>query len=54
MNKKTLEDKYVSSEAGFIIAGNRIYKICPACRKLVQVNKFLLGDLHICVPEKQP
>jgi LSD1 subclass zinc finger protein len=26
----------------------RIFMVCAGCRRLVQVNKFLLGSLHIC------
>ena len=31
-----------------ITAGNGIYERCPDCGKLVKLNKFLFGSLHIC------
>lgn len=31
-----------------IVAGHRIYDKCAGCGNLVQINKFLLGSLHIC------
>ena len=37
----------------YIIVGNKIYTTCGICKKLVQVNKFLLGSLHICLTEKE-
>ena len=32
-----------------IIHGSKIYVICTACGKYVQVNKMIFGSLHICV-----
>jgi len=31
-----------------IIVGNGIYEICPKCKKLVKINKFIFGSLHYC------
>jgi len=31
-----------------IIAGHKLYVICPVCNELVRINKPLLGDIHIC------
>lgn len=31
-----------------LIAGEGIYDTCPRCGKLVKLNKFLFGDLHLC------
>ena len=37
------------AQGGYAIAGSKIYSICATCKGLVRVNKFILGDLHICV-----
>lgn len=37
-----------------IFAGNKIYEICAACGKLVQLNKFIYGALHVCVDQTKP
>jgi len=36
-----------------IVAGNGIYNHCGNCGKLVQVNKFLVGSLHLCCEAKE-
>lgn len=36
-----------------IIAGNKIYDKCLDCGKLVQINKFLFGSLHVCLSEEE-
>lgn len=36
-----------------IIVGNKIYETCPGCGQLIQINKWLLGSLHICAPEEE-
>mgnify|MGYP007134671691 CR=1 FL=1 len=37
-----------------IIAGNKIYEKCGYCGRMVQLNKFLFGSLHICaLPEQR-
>lgn len=36
-----------------IIAGNKIYKNCPDCEQLIQINKFLIGSLHICLTDEE-
>jgi hypothetical protein len=28
--------------------GNKMYAICSKCQNIVQINKFVLGSLHIC------
>ena len=30
--------------------GKRIYRRCDLCGKLVCINKFILKDLHVCLP----
>lgn len=34
-----------------IVAGTGIYERCGYCMKLVKVNKFIFGDMHICLSE---
>ena len=36
-----------------LIAGNKIYQRCSYCNKLVQLNKWLVGSVHICLTEKE-
>ena len=31
-----------------IVIGNRLYRKCPTCYKMVRINKPFLGDLHLC------
>jgi hypothetical protein len=30
------------------IVGNKMYEICANCGKIVCLNKFLFGSLHVC------
>jgi len=36
-----------------IIVGNKIYERCPVCGKLVQINKFIFGSIHICLSDEE-
>ena len=37
-----------------ILIGNKLYERCPDCGKIVQLNKFFFGSMHICLtPEEQ-
>jgi len=36
-----------------IITGRGIYMWCKWCDKLVKMNKFILGSLHICLTEEE-
>ena len=36
-----------------IVAGNCIYDTCPICGKLVKLNKFIFGALHICLSDEE-
>lgn len=36
-----------------IIAGNGIYMVCLWCGKLVKLNKFIFGSLHVCLSEEE-
>lgn len=36
-----------------VIVGNGIYRVCPACGKLVKLNKAFFGDLHFCLTEEE-
>jgi len=31
-----------------IISGKHIWDRCPRCGKMIRLNKFLIGDLHLC------
>ena len=37
-----------------IVTGGKIYMRCPACGKLVRVNKPIIGSLHVCADETDP
>ncbi len=37
-----------------VSAGSKLYKLCPNCRKIVQINKWLLGSVHVCAPDNVP
>ncbi len=30
--------------------GKHVYKVCPKCRKIVCMTKWLLGSAHLCAP----
>lgn len=30
--------------------GNKLYDVCADCLEIVQLNKTIFGDLHICFP----
>jgi len=36
-----------------IIAGNKIYERCADCGKIVCLNKWLFGTLHLCITEAE-
>jgi len=37
-----------------VVVGNKLMAICKHCRKLIRVDKPLLGSYHICVlPEER-
>lgn len=36
------------SNKNIITAGNGLYSTCSKCGKIVKLNKFLFGSLHIC------
>jgi len=36
-----------------LIVGNGVYMWCKWCDKLVKMNKFILGSLHICLTEEE-
>lgn len=31
-----------------IVLGDKIYRVCDDCHKVIQVNKSLFGSLHFC------
>lgn len=36
-----------------LVVGSKIYDRCAVCGSLIQVNKFLFGDLHICLSDEE-
>ena len=36
---------------GCFVVGNKLMGKCKWCCKLVQVNKWIFGSLHVCVTE---
>jgi hypothetical protein len=38
---------------GAFIVGNKIYCKCDDCGSLVQLNKLIFGDLHLCLTEEE-
>lgn len=49
MSDKIIKDSRVPE--GTFVVGNKLYAVCADCGGLVQVNKPLLGSLHLCVEE---
>ena len=41
-------------EHKIITVGNKLYAHCIKCDKLVQLNKFMFGSLHVCAEEPEP
>jgi len=41
-------------EHKIITVGNKLYTHCAKCDKLVQLNKFMFGSLHVCAEEPEP
>ena len=39
-------DKLSKGES--IVIGNKIYRVCPNCRRVVQINKSVFGSAHFC------
>ena len=35
------------------VIGKKMYGRCCYCDKIVQINKRLFGDLHLCLSEKE-
>ena len=35
------------------IIGNKIYDVCADCGDIVQINKFIVGSLHVCAKPKK-
>lgn len=36
-----------------IKCGNKLYERCPYCGQLVCLNKWMFGNLHICLTEAE-
>ena len=33
---------------GIVRVGRKLYVRCQGCKKIVQINKFIVGSLHVC------
>lgn len=42
---------YIPGYGEVRVIGDKLYIICVDCGKLVQINKPIFGDLHICAEE---
>ena len=52
----TLIQREVEASAGapnILIVGNRIYTTCIDCGKVVHINKWLFGSMHLCLTEEE-
>lgn len=38
---------------GAFLSGTGVFAVCPACEKVVRLNKFLLGSFHLCLTEQE-
>lgn len=47
------ENKWLDLGEQMKRAGNKIYDVCADCGKIVQINKFLLGDMHLCTDAEE-
>lgn len=52
---------FTESERAALLRGEQVrvgkhtYKVCPECRKIVCMTKWLLGSAHLCVaPDGDP
>lgn len=39
--------------SNLIIAGNKIYSVCPYCKKFIRINKPFVGSIHLCLSPKE-
>ena len=47
--KKMLSEKSISKPPSSVFtAGSGVYTFCGQCGKLVKMNKWILGSLHVC------
>jgi hypothetical protein len=31
-----------------LVIGGKVYRVCPGCKSVVQLNKPFLGSVHLC------
>ena len=46
MEENSVDAKLARGET--LIVGNKMYRVCPNCGKIVQINKPVLGSTHFC------
>lgn len=34
-------------------SNGKMYTICQCCYKLVRIDKFMIGSLHVCLTDKE-
>jgi hypothetical protein len=48
------EDVMIRLERGeIVIVGDKMYRMCADCGKIVCINKTIFGSLHFCEKERR-
>ena len=47
----TKEELETLRNGGIVDIGGKRYRMCVDCRQIVQLNKKLFGDLHLCTED---
>lgn len=48
MRKQLIDALWGGVPVKILVAGSKLYTSCPRCKRLVRLNKPILGDLHVC------
>lgn len=46
-------NKWPPKPGEVLVVGNDAYTTCSDCGKVVRINKWLVGCLHLCVPPEE-
>ena len=49
MKKTKTLDTDALKDGKIVVVGNKLYGICANCGKLIQINKPIIGSIHLCV-----